>query len=86
MFSRHFWADGSDALYQRLNASHPLPMSMGLGCVIAGLGDAVCQYQEGASALDLRRVGELSVVRSFVYAPLLFIYFPWLHNNFRSCM
>jgi hypothetical protein len=54
---------------------------MGLGFVIAGVGDAACQLVvEGRApaALDARRVLNLALVRAFVMAPFLHVYFPWL--------
>ena len=66
--------------YTRAHARRPLLTSMGLGCVIAGSGDAICQVQEGSGPLDYRRVCELGLVRGLVHAPMLYLYFPWLQR------
>jgi hypothetical protein len=67
--------------YLRAVARRPLATSMTLGFFIAGIGDALCQAQEGCASLaelDTRRVAELSAVRALVNAPLLHFYLPWL--------
>ena len=66
--------------YARAHARSPLGTSAGLGFVIAGTGDFLCQVQEGRGLADLdqRRVGELALVRALVVAPMLYVYFPWL--------
>lgn len=69
------------AAYNRAVARRPLATSMTLGFFIAGLGDALCQAQEGCASLaelDARRVAELSAVRALVNAPMLHFYLPWL--------
>ncbi len=73
-------ASAHSAAYARAVATRPLATSMTLGFFIAGAGDALCQAQEGTplSALDARRVLELSIVRALVNAPMLHFYLPWL--------
>ena len=69
------------AAYGAASGRAPLATNMALGAVIAGVGDAACQVAvEGRSAaqVDARRVLNLSLVRAFVMAPFLHVYFPWL--------
>ena len=68
--------------YARANSSRPLTTSMVLGFIIAGTGDVICQVQEGRSleAVDVSRVGELSVTRAAVMSPFLYWYFPKLSS------
>jgi hypothetical protein len=72
------------AAYGYAHSRRPLMTSMSLGFVIAGVGDAVCQWQErgeeifASGGFDFRRLAELCFVRAFVMGPMNHLYFPQL--------
>lgn len=60
-------------------AQRPLVTNATLGCVIASVGDVLCQrYMEEREEINWRRTAEMGVIRALVMAPFLHVYFPLL--------
>lgn len=78
-FSGH--AAAAVARYNAFVSKQPFVANASTGFVIASVGDYICQrYFEGDKPYDARRTLELGVIRAFVMAPFLSVYFPWLNS------
>jgi solute carrier family 25 (mitochondrial citrate transporter), member 1 len=80
--------------YSTASSRYPLRTNMVLGGIIAGVGDIVCQRmfptdkplstttttssQPQEPEINYRRTFEMTLIRSFVMAPFLYVYFPFL--------
>lgn len=76
--------------YSSASGRYPLRTNMVLGGIIAGVGDIVCQRMfpdnnpststntQGPPEINYRRTAEMTLIRSFVMAPFLYVYFPFL--------